>query len=373
MPVVAGLPHELDGEASRSEERLPSRFPDDEPIEPPSEGPEADNKVVGQPQPCAAKSFDTPPPPLEKPTDGDAPPKPLPRSPKPDTPPEPLEHKPIEPPPLVVAPFSAEVARQHQEAWAKHLGLVLEVTNSIGMKLVLLPPGEFVMGSPVSETDRGDDEDQHPRRITKAFYLGIYEVTQAEYERVTKTNPSSFSADGPHQSRTSKLDTSRRPVEAVSWDDAVAFCNELSTCADEQRARRKYRLPTEEEWEYACRAGSTGPFHFGATLNGREANCNGGSPYGTTVKGSNRLRTTNVGLYPPNAWGLHDMHGNVWEWCLDAYTPKDALDRTSGLPRALRGGSWSNRPVHCRSAFRHSEAPAARRDFIGFRVACDCE
>ncbi len=280
-------------------------------------------------------------------------------------------------PPLAVAPFDAAAAKAHQDAWAKHLGVPVEVTNSIGMKLVLIPPGEFVMGSPENEEGRfGDEGPQHRVRITKPYYLGMYEVTQGEYERVMGTNPSAFSRSGNRSGRVSGQDTSRFPVERVYWDDALNFCQKVSTMSSEQAAGRIYRLPTEAEWEYACRAGTTTPFHFGSQLNGREANCDGNNPYGTTKKGTYLERPTAVGSYSPNGFGLYDMHGNVLEWCLDRYDKAyyatspmdDPTGPASGWAHVSRGGGWSFSSRSCRSAYRWYE-PFDRADDLGFRVA----
>jgi formylglycine-generating enzyme required for sulfatase activity len=153
------------------------------------------------------------------------------------------------------------------------------------MKLVLIPAGEFLMGSPKGEDNRFAVEHQHRVRITQSLYLGVYEVTQAEYEAVMKENPNWFSKDGFEKEKLSALNTRRLPVETVSCDDAAEFCRTLSSLAEETTAGRVYRLPTEAEWEYACRAGTTTPFHFGVKLNGRKANCDGTEPYGTTHNG----------------------------------------------------------------------------------------
>jgi formylglycine-generating enzyme required for sulfatase activity len=255
----------------------------------------------------------------------------------------------------------------------------LEITNSIGMKLALIPAGEFLMGSPETELDRRADEPQHRVRITKPFYLGVYEVTQAEYERVMGTNPSAFSTGGLKPNKVSGNDTSRYPVENVSWEDAVEFCRKLSSRPEEQRAGRRYRLPTEAEWEYACRAGTTTPFHFGTQLDGREANCDGTYPYGTESKGQSLERTTTVGSYAPNAFRLYDMHGNVREWCQDWYEK----DYYSGSPvddpqgpasasyavRAYRGGGWREPAARCRTAEHGWVHPFHRYRDMGFRVA----
>ncbi len=283
------------------------------------------------------------------------------------------------PPPLAKSPYSAQQARRHQDAWAEHLGHPREITNSIGMKLVLIPPGEFIMGWPESEEGSGSLRGhQHNVRIRRPFYLGVYEVAQEEYERVMGANPSAFSRDGSNSDRVSGQDTSRFPVEMVSWNDAAEFCRRLSALPAERSAGRAYRLPTKAEWEYACRAGTTTPFHFGSVLNGRQANCNGNSPYGTSEKGPYLHRTTTVGSYSANGFGLYDMHGNVWEWCsdwlmgLDYYTlsPRDdPTGPTSGSYRVIRGGSWIDDAETLRSAALWGIEPARRERNLGFRVA----
>ena len=281
----------------------------------------------------------------------------------------------------LVAPFNKQAAQAAQQAWARHLQADAATTNSIGMKLTLIPAGEFMMGSPDEEEGHSDDETEHRVRITKPFFLGVYEVTQAEYERVMGTNPSWFSSTGIGKGSVSGLDTSRFPVELVSWDDAAEFCRKLSSLPEERAARRTYRLPTEAEWEYACRAGTTSPFHFGSQLNGEQANCDGGYPYGTTDKGPDLKRTTTVGSYAPNAFGLYDMHGNVWEWCQDWYgeqyyatsSSADPKGPSSGSSRVLRGGSWGSGARYCRSAYRGRYTAGYRYDGSGFRLLCEFE
>ena len=246
------------------------------------------------------------------------------------------------------------------------------ITNSIGMKLAFIPAGEFMMGSPESEADRGDNEKQHRVRITRPFYMGVYEVTQEQYERVMGENPSYFSSTGRGKDEVAGRDTRNHPVETVSWDDAVEFCRKLSA-----QEGRTYRLPTDAEWEYACRAGTQTPFHFGSQLNGREANCDGNYPYGTQTKGPYLERTTEVGSYRPSAWGLYDMHGNVWEWCQDWYDSDyyansptdDPQGPSSGSNRVFRGGSWSYLARNCRSAIRYYLSPGLESTFLGFRLA----
>jgi formylglycine-generating enzyme required for sulfatase activity/serine/threonine protein kinase len=259
------------------------------------------------------------------------------------------------PPALAVSPFDATMAAEHQQRWAELLQISARETNSIGMQLTLIPGGEFLMGSPDSDRDAGGDEKpQHRVQITQPFYLGTYEVTQTEYERVMGTNPSQFKRMVPPV-----------PVEMVSWGDAQTFCQKLSSLAEERAAGRVYRLPTEAEWEYACRAGSASRFCFGDDS--------------TSLRDSAWLpgvyATDPVGQRKPNAWGLHDMHGNVWEWCQDRYGPyevassSDPPGPSSGPSRVGRGGAWGSGSGSCRSASRYGFAPTNRSPVLGFRVA----
>ncbi len=251
-------------------------------------------------------------------------------------------------------------ARPSQAATAKEI-----TSKSTGMKLTLIPAGTFQMGSPPSEADRGGAEGpQHTVRITQAFYMGIYEVTQAEYESVMGTS-GYFSKTGAGSSRVSGMDTSKFPVEFVKWENAQEFCRKLSL-----KDGHTYRLPTEAEWEYACRANTTTPFHFGGTLNGYKANVDGNEPYGTAAKGKVLGRTTTVGSYSANAFGLFDMHGNVREWCEDVYdesaygkrsgTTSDPRVVTGSEYRVLRGGSWISNSQYARSADRGRYTPFDR-------------
>jgi formylglycine-generating enzyme required for sulfatase activity len=229
------------------------------------------------------------------------------------------------------------------------------------MKLNLIPPGEFLMGSPESEPGRFDDETQHLVKITKPFYLSAYEVTQQQYETVMGKTPSYFSALGKGKDRVSG-DTSQLPVEQVSWNDAVAFCGKLS---DEEGV--EYRLPTEAEWEYACRAGATTAYSFGDDA--RQL------PQYAWQSGNSNNTTHPVGGLKPNAWGLFDMHGNVWEWCqdwrddYDLQVVSDPTGPASGQYRVLRGGSFSTPPGFVPAANRYSIRPDTRDPVIGFRLA----
>jgi len=223
-------------------------------------------------------------------------------------------------------------------------------TNSLGMKFATIPVGGFVMGCPEHEKGWSAWETRHPVRIGRDFLLGIHPVTQAQWRAVMGNNPSCFKGDD-------------LPVEMVSWKDAVAFCKKLG-----KMDGKKYRLPTEAEWEYACRAGTTTPFHTGPTLSSRQANCypNGKGPY--------REQTSRVGAYPPNPWGIFDMHGNVAEWCADFYgnyPPGEALDPEgppTGNSRVYRGGSWMTEPACCRAARRDHSPPGCSSADLGFRV-----
>jgi formylglycine-generating enzyme required for sulfatase activity len=229
------------------------------------------------------------------------------------------------------------------------------------MKLVLIPKGTFMMGSPESEQGHNENENQHEVTISKDYYLGVYEVTQAQYEKVIGKNPSYF------QGAIVGNENADLPVDDVSWYDAVEFCKKLSELPEEKKAGRVYRLPTEAEWEYACRAGSKTAYSFDDE--------EGLLPeYGWFNRNSSN-RTHTVGLLEPNAWGLYDMHGNVWEWCSDWYGdyPKGAVSDSTGLKvgsyRVSRGGSWGNRAANCRSANRIGYAPGLRFNSLGFRLA----
>jgi formylglycine-generating enzyme required for sulfatase activity len=265
--------------------------------------------------------------------------------------------------------------------WEEAAALAREVTNSIGMKLALIPPGKFLMGSPPNEKDREHldkgSEQQHEVEISKPFYMGMYEVTQADYERVMGTNPSWFSATGGGKENVEGQDTSRFPAENVSWNDAVEFCKKLSELPEEKHKGRVYRLPTEAEWEYACRGGaSSKPFSFGDSLSSTQANFDGNYPYGGAARGPHLQRTTRVGSYEANAFGLYDMHGNVYEWCADWYDEnfykdsprKDPQGPATGTRRVLRGGSWDCYGWSCRSAYRLFVYPAGQGVYFGFRV-----
>ena len=260
-------------------------------------------------------------------------------------------------------PFDAAQASRRRSQAAAILGvegeLTLDLGRDVAMELALIPAGRFVMGSPIEEADRGSDEGpQHEVTIVSPFYMGIHEVTREQYEAVMDATPGRF------EGRTN-------PVENVSWDDAALFCRKLAA-----RAGRAVRLPTEAEWEYACRAGTSTPFHTGETIGTDQANYNGEATYASGARGVDRGKTIPVGGLSANAWGLYDMHGNVYEWCQDWYDgrsyaeagARDPRGPSSGTYRVLRGGSWRFGPHNCRSAYRHRHSPYERRDYIGFRV-----
>ena len=281
-----------------------------------------------------------------------------------------------QPPPSAVAPFGESKAKEYQQRWAEYLRIAVVKTNSIGMKLALIPPGEFQMGSTeeevarlLEEAKRGNapewyiarlsgEAPKHRVKITKPFYLGLCELTQPEYERVMGDNPSPRGGDP------------SRPVERVTWDEAQEFCRKLGELPKEKAKGSLHRLPTEAEWEYACRAGATSRYCFGddASLLDSHAWWKSNSTGGPQPVG--RLR--------PNAWGLFDMHGNVWEWCadwhaVDYYGKSPTDDPTgpeSGSSRVKRGGgSRNNHPGDFRCACRNCVGPDARAGDRGFRVA----
>jgi formylglycine-generating enzyme required for sulfatase activity len=233
-----------------------------------------------------------------------------------------------------------------------------EIENAIGMKLVRIEPGKFAMGSPPDEKEREPVEESHAVEITQPFYLGKFEVTQDEFMKIMNSNPSKFKGD-------------KLPVESISWDEAKEFCAKLS-----EKDGRTYTLPTEAEWEYACRAGGKTPFSFGDTIATDQANYNGNFIYNGGKPGEFREKTTDVGTFKPNAWGLYDMHGNVAEWCEDRYgkdyykagAAKDPQGFPFGEFRCVRGGSWIIGPASCRSAFRFNEQPNRGDETLGFRV-----
>ncbi len=230
--------------------------------------------------------------------------------------------------------------------------------DGLTLEMVEIPGGQFIMGSPDSEEKRRNNESPQHQVTVSSFFMSRYTVTQAQYKAITGKNPAQFKGEN-------------RPVDCVSWDDAVKFCQKLS-----QKTGHNYRLPTEAEWEYACRASTTTSFHFGENITTYLANYDGNYIYNSTPKGIFRKGTTEVGTFPPNAFGLYDMHGNVWEWCQDSChrdyqgSPNDGsawLNNVSS-PRILRGGSWYVVPDNCRSSFRYYGTRIFRDIDIGIRL-----
>ena len=268
------------------------------------------------------------------------------------------------------------------------------------LTLLWIPPGRFWMGSPESEPERRDSEGpQHVVQL-QGFFMSQTPITQAQWREVAgwkegpgeqwgrelKLDPSRFLIkDGKGENKVRLLEgesnTDQRPVEQVSWEDAMEFCHRLSL-----RTGRTYALPSEAQWEYACRAGTTTPFHFGDTISPELANYRGDFAYADGPQGVYRKQTTPVGMFPANAWGLHDMHGNVWEWCLDEWHDSyegaptdgrawlDAAEREKSKEsvkiKLLRGGSWFDYPGDCRSACRYPYQPGYAFNIVGFRVVC---
>ncbi len=272
------------------------------------------------------------------------------------------------------------------------------------LTLLWIPPGRFWMGSPATEPARFDSEGPQHLVQLQGFFMSQTPITQAQWREVAdwqerpgerwgrqlKTNPSLFQSnaeqgEGLERLFETEVNTDNRPVEQVSWLDAMEFCSRLS-----QRTGRSYTLPSEAQWEYACRAGTTTPFHFGDRISSKLANYYGEYDdeyvYGPGPKGIDRGQTTPVEMFPANAWGLYDMHGNVWEWCLDELhgnyngAPTDGsawVEHAEGEKnkelekiRLLRGGSWNLFPRSCRSAYRDFNHPLSRDGNLGFRVCC---
>jgi len=237
--------------------------------------------------------------------------------------------------------------------------IVEDLGNGVLLQMVEIPGGSFLMGAP--ETEKGSDDEERPQhRVEVApFLMGKYPVTQAQYQAIMGENPSGFSG-------------ANNPVERVNWYKAKKFYERLS-----EKTGREYRLPSEAEWEYACRAGTTTPFYFGETITTDLANYNSHLTYGKEPKGEFREKTTPVGSFPPNAFGLYDMHGNVWEWCEDVWHENYEGALNDGSPwltgrdhgyRVLRGGSWDLSPRDCRCAVRYWLYPEVDDNDIGFRV-----
>ena len=234
-------------------------------------------------------------------------------------------------------------------------------TNTIGMEFVFIPPGDFIMGSPLSEYERRPDEVPHLVKFSKGYYIQTTEVTQGQWKKIMGKNPSHFDECGDNC-----------PVETVSWDDIQEFIRKLNM----YEGNKKYRLPTEAEWEYACRAGTSTPFSYGQCLSSEQANYNGDYPYkGCPTGGEDRNKTIPAASLLPNPWGIYDMHGNVWEWCQDwmgEYPSQPVVDPVgppSREKRIYRGGGQNDTAEYNRSAFRAQFKPHRRSGVLGFRLA----
>jgi formylglycine-generating enzyme required for sulfatase activity len=255
--------------------------------------------------------------------------------------------------------------RRTNKSYTEDLG------SRVHLTLMLIPEDEFTMGAPEDEPESDDRErPQHLVRVPQ-FLLGLYPVTQAQWrvvagyqkiDRELNPDPSRFKGDD-------------RPVEKVSWDDAQEFCQRLSA-----ESGKDYRLPSEAQWEYACRAGTLTPFSFGEIITTEVANYNGNYTYRNGPQGKYCEKTTDVGIFPANDWGLYDMHGNVLEWCEDDWhnshkgAPRDGSawrdsDQTNSN-KLLRGGSWNDYPRYCRSAYRNFVTRDGTYGVVGFRVCC---
>ena len=227
------------------------------------------------------------------------------------------------------------------------------------MEMIYCAPGSFIMGSPENQVGRSDAEIQHKVTLTKGFWLGKYPVTQAQWECVMGHNPSESNKGYNY------------PVDSVSWYGCNSFIETINS-----QSSLNARFPTEAEWEYACRAGTTTVYHWGNSLNGDKANCDGNYPCGTRVKGRYLQKTSPVGVFDANPWGFYDMHGNVWEWCADWYgiyptkAETDPKGPTSGSRRVVRGGGWDNGASCCASSTRGHNNPSDYYNTDGFRLAC---
>ena len=276
--------------------------------------------------------------------------------------------------------------------------MIIKLSQDSSINMITIPDGKFMMGSSLNEQDCYGDEGLQHEVTLRSFCLSQTPITQAQWRTVARwearegerwgfelnPNPSRFqSQEEKRRARILEGETSadQRPVEQVGWHDAMEFCSRLS-----QRTGHTFTLPSEAQWEYACRAGTATPFHFGETITSELANYDASYAYPNGPKGDYREQTTPVGMFPANAWGLQDMHGNVWEWCLDHWhesyegAPSDGSAWVDGeglngeesreKSRLLRGGSWFSRPRYCRSAYRNCFRPGGRLDDVGFRVCC---
>jgi formylglycine-generating enzyme required for sulfatase activity len=316
----------------------------------------------------------------------------------PSSTPPPKTPEPVRPDRVVLPPVKyihgwlAERVQALQQQTARALGLPVEFRDDLesggqGPVMVVIPAGRFLLGSPEGELERQDRERQHEAQVA-VFAIGKYAVTVGQFRRFVEARGyrteaetgggcyywtgSEWKQDPDKSWRNPRFpQTDNHPVVGVSWNDAMLYVDWLS-----EQSGQQYRLPTEAEWEYACRAGTATPFCFGETISTDQANYDGNYVYGKGRKGSYRQQTVEVGQFPANAWGLHDLHGNVWEWTASEYDEKyggaelhGVSDRNAGGLRVLRGGSWDDEPRWLRSAARSCTNPQVRNDTWGFRLA----
>ena len=263
---------------------------------------------------------------------------------------------------LIGQAYNAKNDAMADSSQGPHTGTVktLSLTDEIKIDMIYCEPGEFMMGSPYDEEGRDSDETLHRVTLTRGFWMSKCEINQAQWECIMNKNPSKFKS------------SKSLPVDSVSWNDCKEFIRRLNAKID-----CGARLPTEAEWEYACRAGTKTAFFWGNSLNGRRANCNGDFPCATRERGPYLRRPTPPGHYSPNPWGFFDMHGNMYEWCEDRcgdYPSGDVTDpvcTTYGKCRVLRGGCWYFGARFCRSANRIKNNPSYADAFTGMRLCCD--
>jgi formylglycine-generating enzyme required for sulfatase activity len=268
-------------------------------------------------------------------------------------------------------PQTTEQVKSLQSKTAEQFGIEVEravkINDHVEIDFILIPPGEFYMGSLSTEEGRGKDEGPiHKVKISKPFYMSKYEVTQIQYQTVFDSTRKIFYSK-----------ENDNPADRVSYNQANRFTEELSLLKQEEGL--KFRLPTEAEWEYACRAGTTTPFYTGETINSEQANYKATAVYGDGVQGTYLERATVVGSYPPNPFGLYDMHGNLWEWCRDRhskdfYQHSPSVDPMAGGDEPVRrGGAWDSKPEDCRSANRSHRKSWRHMDNTGFRIVLEVE
>lgn len=282
---------------------------------------------------------------------------------------KPPRKRPELPPIEDIRGWPSDKVKALQEQTAEALGMPVLLRDGLkdgseGPEMVVIPAGRFLMGSPEDEPERCDDERQHPVTIQRPFAIGKYEVTFAQYDRFAE-------ATGRDKPNDRGWGRGRRPVINVDWHDAVVYAEWLS-----EQAGQEYRLPTEAEWEYAARAGTATPFHFGETISTDQANYDGNYTYAGGSKGDYRKKTVEVGQFPANAWGLHDVHGNVWEWTCSEYDKayggaelEYVGKNDASALRVIRGGSWGSEPRNLRSATRGWFTPGLQFKDLGFRLA----